>query len=317
MKARGTIDVLAPRRLGRTGFEVTALCVGTAELGDMTNVYQPVPEDRALATARRAFAGPLTFVDTSNGYGSSERRLGTVLRELGGVPDGILLATKVDPVGDGPFDGPRTRASVAESLDRLGLDHLPLLHLHDPERIGFEAATASGGPVETMRALVEEGVVGHLGVAGGTVDLLRRFVDTGLFSVVLNHNRWTLLDRSAEPLLADCEASGTAFLNGAPFGGGILAKGPAAVPRYCYAPASEAVLAAAEAIEASCRRYDVPLAAAALQDSLREERITSTVVGSSRPERLDQTLALAAHPVPDELWSELDDLVLPKEHWLA
>ncbi|WP_432519945.1 aldo/keto reductase [Kineococcus sp. SYSU DK006] len=310
-------DVLTPRRLGRTGFSVTALCVGTAELGDMANVYAPVPEEQALATARRAFAGPLTFVDTSNGYGSSERRLGTVLRGIGGVPEGILLATKVDPVDGGPFDGPRVRESVRESMDRLGVDHLPLLHLHDPERIGFEAATAPGGPVAVMRELVQEGLVGHLGVAGGDVELLRRFVATGAFEVVLNHNRWTLLDRSAGPLLADCAAADVAFLNGAPFGGGILAKGPAAVPRYCYAPASPPLLAAAAAIEAACARHGVPLAAAALQDSLREPRITSTVVGSSRPERLEQTLALAATPVPDELWTELADLVPEQEHWLA
>nr|WP_276611901.1 aldo/keto reductase [Kineococcus vitellinus] len=291
--------------------------VGTAELGDMANVYAPVPEEQALATARRAFAGPLTFVDTSNGYGSSERRLGTVLREIGGVPEGVLLATKVDPADGGPFDGPRVRESVRESMDRLGLDHLPLLHLHDPERIGFEAATAPGGPVEVMRELVQEGLVGHLGVAGGDVELMRRLVATGAFEVVLNHNRWTLLDRSAGPLLADCAAADVAFLNGAPFGGGILAKGPAAAPRYCYAPASPRLLAAATAIEAACARHGVPLAAAALQDSLREPRITSTVVGSSRPERLEQTLALAAVPVPDELWSELADLVPEQEHWLA
>ncbi|WP_432497128.1 aldo/keto reductase [Kineococcus gypseus] len=311
----GGVDVLTPRPLGRTGFSVTALCVGTAELGDMS-VYAPVPEEQALAAARRAFAGPLTFVDTSNGYGSSERRLGTVLREIGGVPEGVLLATKVDPADGGPFDGPRVRESVRESLQRLGLEHLPLLHLHDPERIGFEAATAPGGPVDVMRELVAEGVVGHLGVAGGDVELLRRFVGTGVFEVVLNHNRWTLLDRSAGPLMDDCAAAGVAFLNGAPFGGGILAKGPAAVPRYCYAPAPPRLLEAAAAVEAACARHGVPLAAAALQDSLREPRTTSTVVGSARPERLDQTLALAATPIPDELWTELAGLVPEEEHWL-
>jgi D-threo-aldose 1-dehydrogenase len=239
-----------------------------------------------------------------------------VLRELGGVPDGVLLATKVDPLDDGPFDGLRVRASVAESRERLGVEHLPLLHLHDPERISFTEAMAPGGPVAVMSELVAEGVVDHLGVAGGPVDLLRRYAATGLFEVVLTHNRWTLLDRSAEPLLAECAAARIAVLNGAPFGGGILAKGPAAVPRYCYAPASPAVLAAAHAIEDACARAGVPLAAAALQDSLREPRITSTVVGSSRPERLDQTLALAATPVPDELWDELAGLTPAREHWL-
>ncbi|RKS77471.1 D-threo-aldose 1-dehydrogenase [Motilibacter peucedani] len=310
-----SIDVLAPRALGRTGWKVTALCVGTGELGDMAGVYAPVPEEQAMATARSAFAGPLNFVDTSNGYGVSEQRLGSVLREIGGVPPGLLLATKVDPVKDGPFDGPRTRESVRESLDRLGVDFLPLLHLHDPERIGFEAAMAPGGPVEVMKELVAEGVVGSIGVAGGPIDLLRRFAATGAFDVVLTHNRWTLLDHSAEPLLAEAADFGVAVLNGAPFGGGLLAKGPSVVQRYCYAPAPAAVLEAAERIEAACARHGVPLAAAALQDSLRDARITSTVVGASRPERIDATIALASVEVPDALWDELAGLEPPAEVW--
>lgn len=304
-----SIDVLAPRPLGSTGWHVTALCVGTGEIGDMPVYGGSVPEEQALATARRAFSGPLTFVDTSNGYGLSERRLGTVLREMGGVPAGILLATKVDPEDGGPFDGARARASARQSMERLGLDHLPLLHLHDPERITFEEAMAPRGPVAAMQELVAEGRVGHLGVAGGPVDLLRRFVATGIFQVVLTHNRWTLVDRSAGPLLDDGAAAGVAVLNGAPFGGGILAKGPALFPKYQYRPASPAVLGAAGAMQEACGRRGVPLAAAALQFSLNEPRVTSTVVGMSRPERYDEALDLAAHPVPPELWAEIDELV--------
>lgn len=310
------LDVLARRPLGRTAAQVTALCVGTGELGNIA-VYDPVGHAQAVATAHRNFAGPLNFVDTSNGYGSSEMVLGEALREIGGVPEGLLLATKVDPKSGGAFDGARVRESVQESRERLGLDHLPLLHLHDPERISFDDAMTPGGPVEVMRQLVDEGVVGSLGVAGGPVDLMRRFVDTGIFDVVLTHNRWTLLDRSAEPLLADATAAGVAVLNAAPFGGGILAKGPDAVPQYCYRPASAAILAAARAIEAACARHGVPLAAAALQDSLRESRITSTVVGWSRPTRYDETLALAAYPIPDELWDELAELTPARENWLG
>jgi D-threo-aldose 1-dehydrogenase len=313
------VDVLTPRPLGRTGLSVTPLCVGTGELGDMTSVYgYAVPEERALATVRSAFAGPFTFVDTSNGYGAgtSERRIGAVVRELGGVPDGVLLATKVDPVAGGPFDGPRVRASFEESLANLGVDRIRLLHLHDPERISFAEATAPGGPVEVMQQLVAEGLVDHIGVAGGPIDLLRRFVATGAFDVVLTHNRWTLLDRSAEPLLADCADAGVAVLNGAPFGGGLLVKGPAAQPKYAYGPAREPVLQAAAAMERACAEHDVPLAAAALQYSLREPRIVSTVVGMSRPERLEQTVRLATHPIPDELWTVLADLTPAEENWL-
>jgi D-threo-aldose 1-dehydrogenase len=276
-----------------------------------------VPEEQAVATARRAFAGPLNFVDTSNGYGLSEERLGTVLAELGGVPEGLLLATKVDPEESGPFDGRRALASAQESMDRLGLDHLPLLYLHDPERIDFEQAMAPDGPVAALRELVAEGLVAHLGVAGGPVGLLRRFVATGSFQVVLTHNRWTLLDRSAGPLLEDCAAANVAVVNGAPFGGGILAKGPAHSPKYAYRPASPALLSAASAMYAMCERYAVPMAAVALQHSLRDPRITSTIVGMSRPERYDEALALAAHAVPDDLWPEIEALTPGREHWLS
>jgi D-threo-aldose 1-dehydrogenase len=105
-------------------------------------------------------------------------------------------------------------------------------------------------------------------------------------------------------------------VNGAPFGGGILAKGPQADPRYAYRPAAPAVLDRATQIEAACRHHRVPLAAAALQFSLREPRITSTIVGMSRPERIDQTLELATVPTPEALWDELAGLAAPEQTWL-
>ena len=313
------MTMLEARPLGKTGLTVTPLCVGTGELGDMVGVYgYGVPEDRAIATVRRALQGPITFLDTSNGYGNgtSERRVGAALREAGGLPDGYVLATKVDPDETGDFSGPRVRASFQESAERLGLKRLQLLYLHDPERMPFEDGVAPGGPVDVMRQLVAEGLVDHLGVAGGPVDLLRRYVDTGAFEVVITHNRWTLLDRSADPLLDYCASAGIAVVNGAPFGGGILAKGPRADPRYAYRPAAPAVLDRATQIEAACRRHRVPIAAAALQFSLREPRITSTIVGMSRPERIDQTLELATLPTPEALWEELAGLAAPEETWL-
>ena len=311
-----TVDVLTPRVLGTTERLVTGLCVGTGEIGAIPVYGPPVPEEQAMATARRAFVGPLNFVDTSNGYGLSEERLGAALAELGGEPEGLLLATKVDPEEGGPFDGRRVLASAQESMGRLGVGHLPLLYIHDPERISFEQAMAPDGPLAALRELVAEGAVGHVGVAGGPVDLLRRFVATGSFQVVLTHNRWTLLDRSAGPLLEDCAAANVAVVNGAPFGGGILAKGPSVSPKYAYRPASSALVEAVSAMQAACAHFAVPMAAVALQFSLREPRNTSTIVGMSRPERYDEALALAAHPIPEDLWSEVEALMPGPEHWL-
>jgi D-threo-aldose 1-dehydrogenase len=204
------------------------------------------------------------------------------------------------------------RRSVERSLGFLGLDRLQLVHLHDPEHLRepgrepFEYMMAPGGPVEVLRGLAEEGVIEHLGISGGPIDLLTRFVETGLFETVMTHNRYTLIDKSAEPLLDLARDLGVAVFNAAPYGSGILAKGPDAYARYEYREASHEILAKAKKAESACREFDVPLAAAALQFSLRDERIASTVVGMTRPERVEQTLKLARHPIPDELWEKLE-----------
>jgi D-threo-aldose 1-dehydrogenase len=167
--------------------------------------------------------------------------------------------------------------------------------------------------VEALVELQQQGVIGHLGVAGGPIGMLRDSLRTGLFAAVLNHNRYTLLDRSAVPLMQDCADAGVAFVNGAPFGGGMLAKGPAEQPKYCYRPAPAEVSERAAAMQSACERADVPLVAAALQFSLRQPLVASTVVGITRPERIAETLELASRPVPAQLWAELDELALPEE----
>jgi D-threo-aldose 1-dehydrogenase len=156
--------------------------------------------------------------------------------------------------------------------------------------------------------LKDGGVIGHVGVAGGPIDLMARYVRTGLFEAVITHNRYTLVDRSAEPLFETAREHGVAALNAAPYGSGILAKGPNAYARYEYREAPPETVARVRAIERTCLEYGVPLAAAALQFSLRNPNVVSTIVGISRPERVEQTLELARHPLPDELWGKLETL---------
>ena len=312
---------LSSRELGGTGLSVTPICFGTSPLASMQQLYgYAVEEERAIATVQAAFDSPVNFLDTSNGYGedgTAERRIGAAIRRAGGLPSGVVLATKVDPdPHTGDFSGGRVRASLEESMERLGVDQIALLHLHDPERISFAEGMAPGGPVEALVDLREQGLVEHLGVAGGPVEVLRQYLDTGAFEVVLSHNRYTLLDRSAEPLFRTASERGLGVLNAAPYGGGMLSKGPSVQQRYAYGSRDDRIRQAAEAMEAACRRYDVPLAAAALQFSLQSELIDSTVVGVSSPERIAQTLELAAVAVPDELWSELEQATPDRELWL-
>ena len=302
---------LGLRILGGTGLEVTPVCVGTSSLGNYPLPYaRDVPPEEALAALRRVFAGPINFLDTSNNYGEAEQRIGLVLRELGGIPDGFVLQTKVDrDMESGDFSGDRARRSVHESLERLGLERLGVVYLHDPENISFEAGVAPDGPLEAMRALREEGLIAHLGVAGGPIDLMLRYVRTGAFEAVITHNRYTLVDQSAEPLLAEAQELGVAVLNAAPFGGGVLAGAQASSRYYAYEAAGGELLGRIEAMRAACTRHGVPLGAAALQFSLREPRIVATIAGATRPEQVEELLELAGTPTPPELWEELGPLI--------
>jgi D-threo-aldose 1-dehydrogenase len=299
--------------LGTTGLAVTPLCVGTSALGNFPAQYgYEVDTLQAVATIRQVFDSPINFIDTSNEYGDgeSERRIGRALAERGGLPAGFVLATKVDPVrGRTDFSGARVRASVEESLERLGVDCLQLVYLHDPEKMSFGEGMAPGGAVEALVRLREEGVIVHVGVAGGPIDLMLQYVATGVFEVVISHNRYTLVDQSAEPLLAETKRRGMGFVNAAPYGGGMLVKGVDAVPRYCYRPASAAVIDRARRMEGVCAAHDVPLAAAALQFSVRDPRIASTIVGISDPARVEQTLRLLDWPIPVAAWDELAPLI--------
>jgi D-threo-aldose 1-dehydrogenase len=310
------------RRLGRTGMDVTALCIGTSPLASMARLYgYEVDERRAIDTVLAAFDSPITFLDTSNGYGedgTAEKRIGAAIRERGGLPDGVVLATKVDPDPvTGDFSGARVRASYAVSLERLGIDRVPLLYLHDPERISFEQGVADDGPVPALVALREQGLVDHIGVAGGPTDVLSRYLDTGVFDVLLSHNRYTLLDRSARELYESAAELGIGVVNAAPYGGGMLAKGPEVQSSYAYGARDERIAQAAGAMKAACDRRGVPLAAAALQFSMRAPFIDSTVVGVSAPERVAQTVAYALHEIPADLWDELESLAPPADLWLG
>jgi len=302
---------LSKRPFGSTGLLVEPLWLGTSGLGDTDLYGAPPSKERSLETIRAIFAGPIHAIDTSNNYGNgrSEEYIGIVLREIGGLPPGFFLSTKADrDMKTGDFSGERMRRSVKESQERLGMERFPIMFLHDPETSTWENLTAPGGAVDALVKLREEGVIEHLGVAGGPIDLLMRYVELGVFEAVITHNRYNLISREAEPLIQMASERGLAVVNAAPYGSGLLAKGPDAYPRFCYRPADAATLEKGRHIEAICVRYGVPLPAAALQFSLRDRRLCATIVGVSRPERVAQTYALATQPIPEEMWAELEEV---------
>ncbi len=265
---------------------------------------------------------PVRWIDTSNGYsdGESERRIGAGIGAPGGLPADFLIATKVDASGQ-DYSAARVRASVAESKQRLGLDFLPLVYLHDPEFHPFGELSAPGGAVETLRALKDEGEIGHIGLAGGDVHELSRYLALGAFEVLLIHNRWTLVDHSATALVKQAESLEVAVVNAAIYGGGILADPSRALnmstnPSYGYRPASGETLQAIKGMDAACREAGTDLATAALQASVRDPRISATVVGFSRPSRLSGIVESLSTDLPAALFDRLEDLRPAEHNWL-
>jgi D-threo-aldose 1-dehydrogenase len=130
---------------------------------------------------------------------------------------------------------------------------------------------------------------------------------------MITHNRFTLVNRNAEAMIDYAAGKGIAVLNAAPFAGGVFAKGSAASPRYVYQEAREAMLAPVRWVEAICARHEVPPGAVALQFSMRDKRITSTIVGVGRPEEITGVAEWANWPIPEAVWAELQALPINRD----
>ena len=305
-------DPVRNAKLGRTNLVVSNICFGTSSLGNMPETYgYAVDEERARETIRAIFDGPVNFLDTSRnyGFGRSEQRIGEVIRERG-LPAGFVISTKLDRDMDtNRFDAPRARRSLEESLEALGLDHIQLLHLHDPEHTAsLSEVTGPGGAISELFKMKDEGLVEAVGLAAGKVDVMMPILREFDFDALVTHNRFTLANRNAEEMLDLARAKGIAILNAAPYCGGVLAKGTATHQRYVYQDATEPMLEPIRRIEAVCEKFHVPPGAAALQFSMRDQRVTSTVCGVSKPDRIQQTIEWARWPIPTEAWEELTAL---------
>ncbi len=300
-------------KVGKTGLAIPAICFGTTALGDMPATYgYGVDEARARTTINAIFDNQIGFLDTSRNYGMgrSEERIGAATRERGGLPKGFVISSKLDRNMDTKkFDGDRARQSLEESLKALGVDKIPLLHLHDPEYASdLKDVTKPGGAVAALMRMKDEGLVQAIGLAAGRVDIMMPLIRDFDFDALISHNRFTLLNRNAAEMFDLARSKNMAVLNAAPYASGILAKGAAKAPLYSYMPASDDIKSRANAIEALCSQHGIPMGAAALQFSMRDPRVTSTICGVSSPERVQQTIDWANWSIPDALWAALNEL---------
>jgi D-threo-aldose 1-dehydrogenase len=304
---------------------VTALGLGCAKLG---NLYTAVSDEVAAATVEAAWDAGVRYFDTAPHYGLglSERRLGAALR--GRPRDAYRISTKVgrllepDPGGAGRrdaegFDVPAdhrrvwdftaegVRRSLAESLDRLGLDRVDLALIHDPED---HADTALDEAYPVLHEWRSQGVVGAIGVGSKDLPALTRFVAATEIDTVMVAGRYTLLEQPAlDDLLPACVKRDVAVLNVGVFNSGLLAEDrPRAGLTYEYRTAPADVVARAAAIADVCARHGTSLPAAALAFAAAHPAVTAVVVGAQGPGQARRNAALAsAEPPPAALWADL------------
>ncbi|HEY2652505.1 MAG TPA: aldo/keto reductase, partial [Solirubrobacteraceae bacterium] len=271
--------------------------------------------------------GGVRYFDTAPHYGLglSERRLGAVLREK--ARDEYTISTKVgrllipnarrtgSDLEEGGFavsdDYVRVRdysrdgvfRSLEASLGRLGLDRIDIVYVHDPDE-HMDAATREAVPA--LIELRDQGTVGAVGAGMNFVAPLRRFVAETDLDVVMVAGRWTLIDRSAAPLLDDCAQNDVAAVVAAPFNSGLLARpDPPDGAMFDYGPAPQDVLFRARACAHACELRGTELPAAALQFPLRAPAVVSVVAGMRTEAQVESNLSWFTSEIDTCLWGEL------------
>jgi len=313
-----SVTVVRGLRFSRLGF-------GAAVIG---NLYRATSDEEARAAVDAAWAAGVRYFDTAPHYGLglSERRLGAALADR--PRDEYTLSTKVgrrlvpaDPPrdrDDGGFDvpGDLTRVwdfsrvgvlrSIESSLERLGVDRLDLVYVHDPDDHWREAIE---GAVPALAELRDQGVIGGFGAGMNQSAMLARFVRESDMDAVMVAGRLTLLDHSAlADLLPAAREHGTAVVAAGVFNSGLLSRArPADDAKFDYLPAPPDVLARAHAIAEVCERHGCTLPAAAVAYPLRFPEVATVVLGMRSTAQVEQNAARHAAGVPEDVWTELAD----------
>jgi D-threo-aldose 1-dehydrogenase len=332
------MDPFATRAIGRTGLHVTQLGCGGATLGDIREV---IPESQADVTLEGAYAAGIGYFDTAPWYGNgrSEHRLGRI---LGAKPrESYVLSTKIGrvffrppdpqaylasrPAGAAPgalpfdlrFDYTREGVfrSYEDSLQRLGINTVDALLIHDLD-LGYhktEEGVAArldeldqGGGYAALEELKRRGEIRAIGAGINVLGMIPRFLERFPLDFFLVAMPYTLLEQGAlDHELPLCAERGVGVVIGAPFGSGILARGPDAPSTYGYRPAEAPVVERTRRIAAVCARHDVPLGAAALQFPLGHPSVASVIPGPNSPQQVRSNVQWMRTLIPAPLWSEL------------
>jgi D-threo-aldose 1-dehydrogenase len=302
---------------------IDGLSLGCAQLG---NLYRDVPDEEARATVDGAWAAGVRYFDTAPHYGLglSERRLGAAL--AGRPRDDYVVSTKVgralDPVevvvglDDDGFVVPAThrrrwdfsrdgiRRSLSESLERLGLDRVDVVYLHDPDD-HWDEVLATGYPA--LAELRAEGAVSAIGAGMNQSGMLAALVRHTDVDVLMLAGRYTLLEQdSLDDLLPLCRQRDVGIVAAGVFNSGLLARPrPADDGRYDYGDAPSQIVRRAREIAAVCERHGTTLPAAAIAFPLAHPAVLSVCVGARSAEQIEQNASLYREAISPDLWIKL------------
>ena len=314
---------MSGRALGRSGIEVGPYAFGVAPVA---NLGHEVAEEEAATALEAAWSAGVRYFDTAPHYGLGlgERRLGAFLATK--PRDEFVLSTKVgrvlvdNPLGvqqdDEGFDvrsplvrrldysADGVRRSLDDSLERMGLDRIDVVFVHDPDEFYRESMEEAFPALDELR---REGVIASYGAGMNQSAMLTNFVLNTDLDLVMCAGRYTLLEQGAlDDLLPAASARGVSVIAAAVFNSGLLARDrPAPGATYDYAPASAEMLARVGAIADVCEANGVSLPAAALQFALGHPAVATVCTGARSAAQVRRNARLFDLPIPDSLWADL------------
>lgn len=282
--------------------DVTVVGCGGVALGSF-HAGEEIDDAGAVATLKTAYAAGVNYVDTSPLYNESERRFGLALRDLGGKPAGTYISTKTGTHPSRRFDysAEATRWSVRNSLDLLGLDSVDLVMVHDPP--SMEPVLAAGGALDELERMRAEGLLGAIGLGCRPLDHHRQAIRSGRFDALLTFGQYSLVSQDAATLIDDAHAAGVGVIVAQAIVAGLLAGPDPALSermrgRPEYAPARDWWLWAQE--------RGLPLQSVAVQWVLRNPKVGCVLIGPRSPEEAAENVRLAATPLPESVWVEVE-----------
>ena len=303
--------------LGRTGLRLSNLGFGASSLG---GVFHGIREEEGIEAVFTALDGGINFIDVSPYYGhlKAETVLGKALRQV--ARDRYILSTKVgrygqDGVNTWDYSAERVTRSVYESMERLGVDHIDIINVHDVEFQGDRPGGLQLIVDETLPALVrlrDEGVVGHVGITDLQPENLRWVIEhaaPGTVESVLNFCHYALNDTLLLDYLDFFEQHGVGVINASPFSMGLLSD--RGTPDWHPAPA--ALKEACARAAAYCREQGYPIDKLAIQFSTSlNPRIASTLFSSANPKNVLKNIAYVNEPCDMQLVQKVQDIIGPQ-----